>query len=422
VENVEAPRVLGPVGATAIVAGSMLGVGILLTPPVVAASVPSLWGFAALWLAGALVAASGGLVYAELGTMIPEAGGDVVFQRRAFGRGWALLAGAVIFVGAFAGSIAAMSVALCTYQVQVLLDAALGAGTPSLSTATVAGLRGDQLAGAGVIALLTAVNALGARTSATVQTLLTVVPLVGLAALAALGLGTSLASGASLPAPPPGETTDLASAWLGVYFAYAGWPAIVYVAGEVRDPGRTLPVAVLGGTAVVAMLYGLLCAAFLVVLGWEGLAGAGEAGTALARAVLGDQAAVGMAVLVGLALLASVNATVLGGARVAWAMAKELQVAALTGLDRRGSPNRLLVLQGLLAMGLALSGTFQPLMEATTVAMLVAGAVTVLAQVRLRVTEPDRPRPFRAWAHPLPAVVYIGSTVAALALILWGST
>ncbi len=404
---------VGPVGATAVVAGSMLGVGILLTPPVVAGNVPSLAGFFALWLAGAVVAASGGMVYAELGAMLPEAGGDVVFLQRAFGRAVALGVGAVIFVGAFAGSIAAMSVALCTYQTQTLLDAAFS-GAPQLSEPALLGIRGDQLLGAAVIVALTAVNGLGARVSTAVQTALTVVPLLGLAALGAWGL----ASGSGVVTPPAGEVHDLGEAWLGVYFAYAGWPAIVYVAGEVRDPGRTLPVAVLGGTALVAVLYALLCAGFVAVLGFEGLAGAGEAGTAMARALLGEPAAVGVAGLVALALLASVNATVLGGARVAWAMARELGVRGLLGLDRHGTPTRTLWLQGAVAVGFALTGTFQALMAWTTVAMLAAGALTVLAHGWLRWAEPDMERPFRAWGHPVASLIYVGSCVGALLLLL----
>lgn len=386
----------------------MLGVGILLTPPVVAASVPDLLGFFALWLAGAVVAACGGMVYAELGAMLPEAGGDVVFLRRAFGRTVALAVGTVIFVGAFAGSIASMAVAVCTYQLQTLLGTSVVLSEPVL-----AGVRGDQLLGAALVLGLTGVNALGARTSTVLQTLLTVVPLVGLALLALWGV----AVGPWDLTPPAGQVHDLGNAWLGVYFAYAGWPAIVYVAGEVKDPGRTLPVAVLGGTALIAMLYGLLCLAFVAVLGFEGLASAGEAGTALARALLGETAAVGMAGLVALALLASVNGTVLGGARLAWAMADQLGLDGLTPLSEAGTPVRLLWVQAAFASVLALSGTFEVLMAWTSVAMLAAGSLVVLAHGWLRQVEPDLERPFRAWAHPLPALVYVVSSVVAIGML-----
>lgn len=406
-------RQVGPIGATAIVAGAMLGVGILLTPPVVAANVPSILGFFALWGLGAVVAAAGGLVYAELATMYPEAGGDVVFLERTYGRTVALAVGTVVFFGGFAGSTAAMAVALGTYQLQTLL----GTVSPiDLSTTVAMGVRGDQLVGAGLVVLLTGANLAGARLSAAVQTALAAVPVLGLAALAVWGLGTG---GGDVQAPTAG-TGDLGAAWLGVYFAYAGWPAVVYLAGEVREPERTLPLAVLGGTALIAALYGILCAAFLAVLGFEGLAGAGEAGTALASALLGPKGAVLAAFLVALALLASINATLLGGARLMWAMARAWEVRPLLPLSARGTPVRLLVLQGFVASAFCLLDDFQGLMSATTVAMLVAGSLTVSAQVVLRLREPERSRPFRAPLHPLPAVVYIGSVLLALGLLTLG--
>jgi APA family basic amino acid/polyamine antiporter len=405
----EVPRTVGPVGATAIVAGSILGVGILLTPPVVATHVPSVAGFVGLWLLGAVVAVAGGLVYAELATLFPEAGGDVVFVERTYGRIAAILVGSVVFLGGFAGSTAAMAVALGTYQLQTLIGAV---STVDLPGTVVLGVGGDQLTGAGIVLGLTALNLGGARLSATAQTVLTLVPMLGLVVLAAVGLTTG--SGDLSPSARP--LGDLSSAWLGVYFAYAGWPAVVYVAGEVRDPGRTLPLAVLGGTAVTTFLYGLLCAAFLVVLGFDGLADAGEAGTALSSALLGPNGAVLAAGLVAAALLASVNATLLGGARLMWAMARALDLTPLLPRDANGTPRRLLGLQALVASGLCLLGGFTTLLAWTSTAMLLAGAVTVSTQVVLRWRRPDLPRPFRAPLHPLPAVVYIGSALIALLL------
>lgn len=406
-------RQVGPIGALAIVAGSMLGVGILLTPPVVATHVPSLAGFVAIWGLGAVVAAAGGLVYAELATMFPEAGGDVVFLERTYGRGLAVIVGMVVFIGGFAGSTAAMAVALGTYQLQTLVGTV---SSLNLSAPVLLSVRGDQLVGAGLIVVLTAANVAGARLSAHLQTLLTAVPLAGLGVLAVLGL--AVGTGDLQPTAAP--VGDLGTAWLGVYFAFAGWPAVLYVAGEVRDPGRTLPIAVLGGTALITGFYALLCAAFLVVLGFDGLASAGEAGTALGGALLGETGAVVVAGLVALALLASINATLLGGARVMWAMARAWKVQALTPLSRRGTPVRLLVLQAAIAAGLCLVGGFETLMSLTTVAMLVAGTLTVSAQVVLRARHPEWPRPFKAPLHPLPALVYTASTVVALSL-LWGT-
>lgn len=402
-------RQVGPLGALSIVAGSMLGVGILLTPPVVASNLPSLPGFVGLWSLGAVVAVAGGLVYAELATLFPEAGGDVVFLERTYGRTVAALVGSVVFLGGFAGSTAAMAVALGTYQLQTLLG-----GAVDLGAVGVGGIQGDQLVGAMLVLGLTAANLAGARLSAGLQTLFTAVPVLGMGLLALAGLFV----GDGSIQPPSAPLGDLGRAWSGVYFAYAGWPAVVYIAGEVREPGRTLPVAVLGGTALISLLYALLCAAFLRVMGWEGLATAGEAGTALASALLGPVGATVAASLVGLALLASINATLLGGARLMLAMGRAWGVEALTVVDDRGTPARLLGLQALVAAGLCLSGGFDALLSFTTVAMLFAGSLTVSTQVLLRHRHPELERPFRAPLHPLPALVYIGAAVLAMGLSL----
>lgn len=409
-------RVVGPVGALSVVAGSMLGVGILLTPPLVAAAAPGLAGFAGLWVLGAVVSVCGGLAFAELGAMMPEAGGDYAFQRAAFGRGWALAAGVVLFGVAFAASIAAMSVALCQYQLQVLLAAALGEGAPDLARPVLGFVSGQQLAGSAVVVGLTALNAAGARLSTVAQTLLTAVPLVGLALLGAWGLWTGGAPTAVVASP----TGSLSEAWLAVYFTFAGWPAIVYIAGEVRDPGRTLPLAVLGGTALVSLLYALLCAAFVAVLGMEGLAGAGEAGTTLATVLLGPRAGTLVAALVAAALLASVNGTVLGGARIAWAMARDLELPGISELGVRSDvPVVALWIQAVVAVVYVFTGTFASIMAWSSLAMLLTGSLTVLALFRLRRLRPEAPRPFRAWGYPWTALAYLASSATVLALDLW---
>jgi APA family basic amino acid/polyamine antiporter len=390
----------------------MLGVGILLTPPVVAAAAPSLAAFAALWVAGAVVALCGAAAYAELGAALPAAGGDVVFQQEAFGPSVAFGSGALVFGMAFSGSIAALAVAVGQYQAQTLVAAA--------------GLDWD-LSGAGaravavsLILLLTALNAAGARAATRLQVAATAVPLIALAGLATWGLATH---GAPAPpvAPPPWRVGALAQAFAAVYFAYSGWPAVVYLAGEVRAPGRTLPIGMLGGATVVSALYGLLCAAFLSVLGVEGLAEAGEAGTALALALLGEPGAVLLAGLVLVALVASINGTILGGARVAQGMAERGALPrALAATDATsGAPVRALWLQAAVACVLALSGSFGAILSATGLAMMAVGGVTVAGLYRLRRSQPDLPRPYRATGYPLTPAVYLVVSGLTVGVGLW---
>ena len=401
-------RSLGVWSATALVVGNMVGVGVLLTPRLVAAALPELWGFLGLWLLGGLIALSGAAVYAELGARFPEAGGDVAFQDAGLGRAWALGSGVLMFVAAFAASIAAISVAIGTWQVPTLL----GLPTPDEGWLS----RG---VGLGVIGLLTAVNLAGLRAGAAVQVLTTALPVVGLALLAlwALLTGQAPPPEATTPAPAEAGAGGLVSAFSGVYFAYAGWPAVVYLAGEVRAPSRTLPRAMLGGTALVTGLYLLLNLAFARTLGMGGLQGTFEAGSALAGAVLGEGAGWLMAALVLAALLASVNATVLGGARVALALGRRGALPAVFAqTDAAGVPRAALLLQAALAAALVLSGTFDQIVEGSVLAMLVIGSLTVLSLVLIR-RRPAAPTPgYSASLWPLPAALYLLVSAGVLGL------
>lgn len=397
---------MGPLGALALVVGSMLGVGILLTPPLVAQAVDSPAAYFGLWLLGGVVSLCGAACYAELGTLLPRGGGDVVFQRAAFGRALAAASGVVVFAVSFAASIAAMAAAVGTYQAQVLVDAAgwgldLGArlgGVP---------ITGAALVGLGVVAVTTGINLLGARVAAGLQAALCLVPVLTLG-----GLATAALLGAPVDIPPPptarGEAT-LLEAFLGVYFSFAGWPTVVYVAGEVRRPGKVLGLATVGGTALVTALYLLVGAGLIGAFGLDGLAGLGESGTALARALLGPGADVAMAALIGVAIVASVNGTVLAGARIAAAMAS--QGVLPRALARRGgrgqAPRTALLVQAALAAAYLCSGTFTTILATSGVAMMLVGALTIAAALRLRGTHAARPRPFRVPALPLVAAVYI---------------
>ncbi|RME27878.1 MAG: APC family permease, partial [Deltaproteobacteria bacterium] len=188
------------------------------------------------------------------------------------------------------------------------------------------------------------------------------------------------------------------------------------VAGEVRSPGRTLPLAMLGGTVVVSLLYALLCGAFVRVLGFDGLAAAGEAGSALAGAVLGPEAVAGVAGLVVLALLASVNGTILGGARVAQALAaRGLLPAPLARVSpATGVPVTALWVQAAIACLLVLSGTFQAILALSGLAMMLVGSLSVVALYRLRRRQPERPRPYRATGYPLSPLLYLGASLGTL--------
>ena len=410
-------------GATTIVAGSMVGVGIFLTPHLVAQSVTSPGPFLLLWALGGVIAIAGAVTYAELGAMIPDAGGDYVYLRRAFGPTLGFAAGVVLFAGVFAGSIASMSAAVSQYQLS-LLAALVGVDlSASWIDLSVVGLQlsGGELVAILLILLLTVLNIAGVRLSSLTQTLLTLVPVGLLTVFAAGALATAPHASAVPAAASAGGVGSISAAVLNVYFAYAGWNAVAYVGGEVADPGRTIPRALLLGTTLVTGLYLLLCAAWISVLGMGGIAEAFESGTAAARVLLGESAEGVVAVIIALALVGSINATVLGGARIGYAMGRDGALPRSFGaLSEHGQvPARALWAQAAFSVFLVASGTFEELVQLTSVAMFLLGSLTVGALFVLRRREPGTERPYRASAYPWLPLLYLATALSVIGFEFW---
>jgi basic amino acid/polyamine antiporter, APA family len=415
------PRVIGPISGFAIVAGSMLGIGIFLSPSIVAAHVNSPAAFLALWALGGLTALAGAVACGELGTMMPRAGGDYVFQYEAWGPSVAFASGWVLFAAIFCGSIATLAVGVCQYQIAGITGIDMSRSVVSVPWGEVTRAQCVALA---LVPLLTGINALGAHLSARTQTMLTLLPVgsLTLMALYALLFGGDVAEHAATAGSSPVEMSlgGLVLAYMSIYFAYSGWINVVYVAGEVRDPGRNIPRALIGGTVAITALYLLLCSGFLRVLGLDTIRTAGEVGTATAAVVAGDVGRLAITLLVAVALTACINASILGGARVAYAMA--LGGAIWAGLGKLGTkhpvPYRALWIQALVAGGLIVSGTFEQLLSMVSLAMVVTGTLTVSSVFALRRNRPDWLRPYRATLYPFLPAFYVASSVAVVAVMV----
>ncbi|MBK7778408.1 MAG: APC family permease [Sandaracinaceae bacterium] len=296
--------------------------GIFVSPPVVAQLLNEPWAFFAVWLLGGLFALAGASAYAELGARYPRAGGDYVFVREALGPSAGFATGFMLFSCVFAGSIATLASILATDQLPGLLGF-LGVTVPARFT-LFAGTSIDsgRVLGLVFIVLLTAVNLRGAKAATVLQVWTTAIPLVAMIAMA----GFAITSGAAAePISGPARHAPITAAAVGhalvvIYFAYSGWNAIAYVGGEIAHPERTLPLGLLGGTALVTALYMVVCAAYASVLGMDGLAAASDAG--IATAALFDVQAIRVVIasLIAITLLGSLNGSVLAGGRIAVAM------------------------------------------------------------------------------------------------------
>jgi len=415
-------KLLGPWAAMSLVAGTMLGIGIFIAPPVVAGHVQSPLWFLALWLGGGLAALCGALCMAELGAMMPRAGGEYPYLRASYGPGIAFATGWLQLLAIFPGSLAAMAVGTATFQLPTLL----GPGFAAPVDLGLVAVEGPTFWALVIVVLLTALNHVGIVLSGRVQLVLTIVPLavlllVSLYVVGGMGVGQVTAESvqAGLALRPGAHA--IAQAYLPIYFAYSGWNAAIYIGGEIAEPGKNLPRAVVGGTLTVLVLYLVLCTGFLSVFDTTTLAGVGEAGTAAARTLFGEAGVGVVTLMILLAMLGSINGSIMTGSRVAYAMAQKGHCPPITGRlhARFGTPVAALWLQSALAFALILSRKFDQLMDYAAAAMLISGSLAVATVIVLRRKQPDLPRPYRLRLVPWAPAIYIASSLFVLGSLAW---
>ena len=420
-EASEPNRSIGGLGAFSIVAGSMIGIGIFLTPHTMALRLDSTFTFLSVWLIAGLVSLCGAVSYAELGCIMPMSGGDYVFQRRVFGNSIAFAYGWGLLTAAFAGSIAAMAVPLCSFQLAELTGLPLGNEVFELP-APIGSVQWAELLSIGVVFLLTYINVANVRLSTVVQTFTTLVPLTLFTGMAFYAFSNHeqpalVASSESIQKSTELNISGVTSAFLDAYFAFAGWIAVVYVAGEIKNPGKNIPRSIIGGTVCVLLLYLLFAACFVNILGLEGLASLQiDAGSAVALAIGGETAKVIVVALITAALLSTINATILGGGRVGYALAKDGAFWSKAAVlhPRNGTPSRALWAQALFATVMILCIPWSVMFELVSLVMVVGAAVTVVALLVMRRREPEIERPYKALGYPYLPLIFVLTSVLVL--------
>ena len=394
----------------------MIGSGIFLVPATMAQELPGGAGLLLLaWALVALMTVCGALTYGELAAMLPKAGGQYVYLKEAWGRLTGFLYGWTLFTVIQTGTIAAVAVAFARY-LGVFIPAVSAA--PLVSVGSV-GLSAQQLVAIGLIGALTLFNFRDVREGAFVQNLFTAVKVTALLAVAGLGVwmgfgsgtpGTGAANFATVWPPLSWATLGtFFTAMTGAAFAADAWNNITFTAGEVRDPQRNLPRALVLGTGVVLALYLLANVAYVAGLGMPAIAAApdGRVGTELMARLFGPVGAGLMAGLILVSTFGCLNGIILAGARVYYAMAQDgLFFRAAARLNGRGVPANSLAFQGLWAAALVLTGSYSDLLDYVMFAVLLFYLVTVVGLVRLRRLHPEWARPYRVVGYPVVPLVY----------------
>ncbi|MFW5947609.1 MAG: APC family permease [Gemmatimonadota bacterium] len=418
-------RGLGTLDGAAVVVANVVGTGIFLTPAFIAERVPSTAGFLGLWVLGGVLAGIGALAYAELSAMRPRAGGEYLYIREAFGPLAGFLSGWTSLVAGFSGAIAAAAVGFAVYLDRLVPGA--GAAEPLVELAGVAGVgftvSPRTLVALAVIGLFTAVHARGLGAGRVTQQLLawlnvgTILLLVVLGLVGDAGTGASATASTGAGSSSGTDPGDVLVALVLVMFTYSGWNAAAYVAGEFRAPGRTLPRALLGGTAVVTVLYLALNLLYVRVLGVDGVASAEATGDRVVETLWGGTGAALFTPLVLLVLASSVSAMVLTGPRVYFAMAEDRCLPDAFGrVSRRGVPSFSIWAQAAWSAALVLTGGFEALLTYTGFAVVLFAGLGVAALFVLRRRRPDDERPFRARGYPWAPALFVLAAAAMVTL------
>lgn len=401
-------RELGLADTTFLVVSSVIGAGIFFTPGVVAGSIPDPRWFLLAWLIGGGLSLAGALANAELGAMFPRAGGDYVYLREAFHPAAGFLVGWLSFFVIYAGTVATLATA---FSEGVGRFIALGDG-------------GELVLAVVVIGLTTWINYVGVRSGATFNNVTAVLKIGAIALLVIAGLVLPTASAEALPLATNGTVTvqGFALAMSPVLFTYLGWNAPVYVASEIREPGRNVPRALFFGLAICTGLYLFLNLLYLQTTPMVELASATNAGAGAAEALFGNIGGRLASLLILLSVLGCLNATILVGPRIAYAMGLDGHFFA--GADRVHAANRTphvaLAAQAFVAVLLiVVLRSFPRVLDYTTFAIVVATMADVAALYALRRSRPDADRPYRAWGYPfVPALYFLANGAIAVAMLI----
>lgn len=377
----------------ALVFSSMVGTGVFTSLGFQVESLPSRFVILVVWALGGAVALCGALCYAELAAALPRSGGEYHFLTRIFHPALGMMAGMIsVFVG-FAAPLALGAMAFGSYFSKAFPGFPHGLA-PALIVVFLAVAHGVAISLSGRFQICaTALKA----------TLIVAFLAVGMSRLPGLDFSPAAGDGALIASP------SFAVALMFVMYSYSGWNSAVYIAGEVRDPARTIPAALVAATLLVTVLYVGLNAVFLACAPMAELAGKIEVGEVAATYLLGAGGGRVMSGLIAAGLIAALSALTWAGPRVAQVAGEDLPALSwFAQKSATGVPVRALVFQTLIVLGLLASASFESVLLYAQFALVACACLTVAGMVVLRWREPNLARPFRCPLHPLPALCFLG--------------
>jgi len=430
IKRLELVRGLGAWAAMAIVVGTMIGTGIFLKPAEMAAQGGSVAVVFAAWAVGGVLSLFGALSFAELGASIPEAGAEYAYLRRGFGPVWGFLFGWMHSIVGRPASAASIAAGLLRFWGFLVPAVAAPIFTWHISLPfqhqpyEFMFTWAQPLAVVAIVAI-TGINYLGVRLGGQVQVVLTIIKVASVLAVVALGFALSHGSGTHFQPLLPGKLgfgmfSSFLAALAAALWAYDGWEDLNLVGSEVQNPQRSIPQALVGGVVFVGGVYLLFSAVCFYVLSLSAVAHSQHVASDVVEKFAGHGAAQWITLAMVVSALGSLNSSLLSGARVPYAMARDgIFFRMADGIHPRfRTPGRALLFQGVLTSLMALTGTFEELTSLFIFAAWIFYALAVLAMFRMRRSEPDLPRPYRTRGYPwVPAAFVLGAL--ALTVNIW---
>jgi basic amino acid/polyamine antiporter, APA family len=390
----ESGSAVSAIVATAIVVADMVGVGVFTSLGFQVKDIPSGFAILLLWSVGGVVALCGVFSYSELGAMFPRSSGEYNFLTRAYHPAFGFLAGWVSATVGFAAPVALAAMAFGQYGQSVL------PGVPPLALAI------------GAVWLVSIVQLSGVRHSSTFQLISTILKVVLIVAFLIAGFAIGTPQPVSF-APSVSDFTHVVSAPFAiglvfVMYSFSGWNAATYIIGEMRTPEKSLPRALLAGTLIVIVLYVALNAVFLHTAPIDKLSGQLDVARIAGNYIFGDVGGRIVSAMICIGLVSSISAMMWIGPRVMMTMGEDIpMLRVFARRSTNGAPAYAILFQIVVASLMLFSRSFEAVLDLIQFSLLFCSFFTVLGVIRLRITRPDLPRPYRAWGYPITPVVFL---------------
>ena len=392
-------KAIGFYTATSLVIANMIGTGVFTSLGFQLLGIHSVFSLLLLWVIGGIIALCGALCYGELGAAMPRSGGEYQYLTRIFHPLVGFLSGWVSVTVGFAAPTALAAMAMGLYAAKVF---------PFLSPVLLA---------SSLVVILTLIHTLDMRVGRSFQNVFTTIKLVLIVLFILSGFVFGTAQNITI-FPDSNSFKDIISpafaiSLIYVSYAYSGWNAAAYIAGEIENPQKNLPKALFRGTLLVMVLYLLLNFIFLYTVPMSEMAGQLEIGYISADKIFGTTGGRVMGMVISLLLISSVSSMIIAGPRVAQAMGEDLPLLAkLAKKNNKGIPAYAILLQSSITLILILTSTFEEVLTYVGFTLSIFSFLTVLGVFFYRRQNPDKPSPYRAWGYPVTPAIF-------LSLSLW---